>query len=245
MKKLKIFIAFQLSLIFFTSFLNGQDAKQIHNHHHKNKCKGERGQKGNAGPIGDPGPAYNPFTFGSFYASSPGGTGAAQTILMTEPAPTTAVIQFPGTNSYEKVFSLNSGEAFTVLNDGNYEISWNLTADGTSIGTPVGANIQFSLDLIVNDNPLNSIPQTTCITTPMPYSDPTPYYPSFVSAAGSTIIPLSANDKISLLLTVDGDFNIFINNGGSVWGANRSLTPIIGSGVNINSAAISIQQVSH
>ena len=251
MKKLKFFIALQLSMILSIGLLSAADGafenliKASHFPHSDFRSKDKnhfskecpKGKKGHKGPKGMTGPQAPPLAFGSFFAGTVG-VSSFQAVTMGYDGPETATVLFPYTSASVGVESSES--FFVVPNSGYYEINWDVTADGYSTETPIGASIYFFLDLLVNDTATHPSPQAANTTPYQPYflglyqtySGISPANaPSLVTSYSSVILPLLENDVISLQLTVASDSSIS--------------APVNGSGVRISNANISIKQISN
>jgi hypothetical protein len=160
-------------------------------HRHCRPCKkcpaganGINGANGATGPTGTTGPLG---PLGSFYSDSSSQT-PLQTIVTAEGAPVTAPVFFSGTNVNNGVSLSLAGNNIVVPVDGNYSIDWN------AVVSLLGNSGFILFDLQKNGATLlNPSPQAEIQLVHSP-----------VTAAASVIVPLLANDEISLLLTIDG-----------------------------------------
>ncbi|MDP1879330.1 MAG: hypothetical protein Q8K60_00145 [Parachlamydiaceae bacterium] len=183
---------------------------------------GATGAAGPTGATGATGATGSSVTIlGSFYADLASQLGTLQTIaLPSGTVPFTAPVNFSGTNANIGVTLAGTGQSIIVPTDGLYTINWNVAS--SIVG--VSSWVTFHFDLQKNGTTLlTPSPQAQCSASIIGDTNAQFVHgiPN-ITAASSIIVPLSASDSISLLLTIDG-----------------SEGNVLGDGVEIQSAQIS------
>ena len=186
-----------------------------------------RGSTGATGPTGPTGTRAS--AFGSFYydqSSAPTGTYPQQiTIPNGTNTSATGALFFYGIDSSEEVVLSGPNNSVVVPADGKYQVQWNATV------SPVGA-----FDGSVSLQYLFDIQKTSHSTSTI--LNPTPQQQAHLSAAdlsndyslikylnfgSSLVVPLLANDEISLLFTLNGVGNNIGSEGAAITQAQISV----------------------
>jgi len=209
-------------------------ASRRHHHHHHHDSEGPRGPTGPRGPAGPRGPTGATGTggsgssgvLGSYYADTISQSGSLQSVVLPTNGsqPFTGAVHFSGVNVNSGVTLALSGNSIVVPTDGNYAIDWNaalLFVQGDS--NPPSGWVDFHFDLqkngivILSPSPqaTGSLSSTSAVINA---------HSLYTTAAASVIVPLSANDEISLLLTIDGSEGNIAGDGVQIQSAQISAT---------------------
>ncbi|MBS0654607.1 MAG: hypothetical protein JSR46_02420 [Verrucomicrobia bacterium] len=150
---------------------------------------------------------------GSYYAD-PSSEYAPQTIVLTGAPPLTAAVQFSGINVDHGVTLSLPGTSIVVPKKGLYKIEWN-----ASLFFVQSPDVFYHFDLQKNGTTLlHPSPQVSGQVGDGAFATPSN------SAAASVIVPLSCDDEISLLLTIDGSEGDNVGDGVQITSAQISAT---------------------